>query len=120
MTIASQHSADRWRFITLGTTSIVETHGVAPEVLETYRALEAAAGITVRSHLMISPPWRSAAGHENLSDALRKHEVRRLYDAVVWGHLSEDEVTLIMDAGLEEALLAVSPQGTTQTLRLHM
>ena len=32
--------------------------------------------------------------HHGLSDALRKHEVRRLYDAVVWGHLSEDEVTI--------------------------
>ena len=59
-----------------GTTSIIETHGVAPEVLETYRALEAAAGITVRSHLMISPPWRSAAGHEDLSNALRNHYAR--------------------------------------------
>jgi predicted amidohydrolase YtcJ len=42
-----------------GTTSVVETHGVVPEVLHAYRALEQAGLSSVRAHLMISPGWRS-------------------------------------------------------------
>ena len=59
-----------------GTTSVVETHGVAAEVMEVYRALGAADGITVRSHLMISPPWRSGVGHKNVTEALREYYAR--------------------------------------------
>ena len=32
--------------------------------------------------------------HHALSDALRTHDVKRLYQAAVWGHLTEDEVTI--------------------------
>ena len=32
--------------------------------------------------------------HHSLSDALRTHDVKRLYQAAVWGHLREDEVTI--------------------------
>jgi 23S rRNA pseudouridine1911/1915/1917 synthase len=32
--------------------------------------------------------------HHALSDALRTHDVKRLYQAVVWGHLTEGEVTI--------------------------
>ena len=32
--------------------------------------------------------------HHALSDALRRHDVKRLYHAVVWGHLPEDEMTI--------------------------
>ena len=32
--------------------------------------------------------------HHGLSDALRTHDVKRLYQAAVWGHLNEDEVTI--------------------------
>ena len=32
--------------------------------------------------------------HHVLSDALRSHEVKRLYHAAVWGHLTDDEMTI--------------------------
>ena len=45
-----------------GTTSVVETHGVAPEVTRLYRDLEEAGQMSVRAHLMLSVPWDSATG----------------------------------------------------------
>jgi len=45
-----------------GTTSVVETHGVAAEVTRLYRDLDEAGQISVRSHLMLSVPWDSARG----------------------------------------------------------
>ncbi|MFM9969054.1 MAG: amidohydrolase [Burkholderiales bacterium] len=44
-----------------GTTSVVETHGVMDEVIQTYRALEQAGNCTVRAHLVISPSWKGAS-----------------------------------------------------------
>ena len=44
-----------------GTTSVVETHGVMDEVINTYRALEQAGESHVRAHLMVSPSWGSAS-----------------------------------------------------------
>jgi predicted amidohydrolase YtcJ len=43
----------------VGTTSIYEGHGVAPEVLQVYKAAWDAGDLTVRSHLVLSPTWRS-------------------------------------------------------------
>jgi predicted amidohydrolase YtcJ len=43
----------------VGTTSIYEGHGVAPEVLQVYKAAWDAEELTVRSHLVLSPAWRS-------------------------------------------------------------
>jgi predicted amidohydrolase YtcJ len=42
-----------------GITSIYEGHGVAPEVLRTYKTLWDEGAMTVRSHLVISPTWTS-------------------------------------------------------------
>ena len=46
----------------LGTTSVVETHGVAPEITRLYRDLDDAGQMSVRAHLMLSVPWDSATG----------------------------------------------------------
>jgi len=43
----------------VGITSIYEGHGVAPEVLEAYKKIWYEDGMTVRSHLVISPTWNS-------------------------------------------------------------
>ena len=43
----------------VGTTSIYEGHGVAPELLQVYKAAWDANELTVRSHLVLSPTWRS-------------------------------------------------------------
>ena len=56
----------------VGTTTIYEGHGVAPEVLQVYKTLWDAGQMTVRSHLVLSPTWRS------LPEAER--------DMARWGH----------------------------------
>ncbi len=43
----------------VGTTSIYEGHGIAPEVLQVYKAVWDAGDMTVRSHLVLSPTWTS-------------------------------------------------------------
>jgi predicted amidohydrolase YtcJ len=43
-----------------GTTSVFEEHGVAGEVLSSYRALREAGPLPVRAHLVFSPSWSSA------------------------------------------------------------
>ncbi len=43
----------------VGTTSIYEGHGVAPEVMQVYKAAWDAGELTVRSHLVMSPTWHS-------------------------------------------------------------
>ena len=43
----------------VGTTSIYEGHGVAPELLQVYKAVWDAGEMTVRSHLVLSPTWHS-------------------------------------------------------------
>jgi predicted amidohydrolase YtcJ len=42
-----------------GTTGIYEGHGVAPEVLNAYKEVWDAGGMTVRARLVVSPEWRS-------------------------------------------------------------
>lgn len=37
---------------------------------------------------------KNDVAHHALSDALRTHDMKRLYHAAVWGHLSKDEVTI--------------------------
>ena len=56
----------------VGTTTVYEGHGVAPEVLQVYKAVWDAGDMTVRSHLTLSPTWRSL--REAASDMAR------------WGH----------------------------------
>lgn len=43
----------------VGTTGIFEGHGIAPEVLDGYRALHKRGALTVRSRLVHSPAWQS-------------------------------------------------------------
>jgi predicted amidohydrolase YtcJ len=43
-----------------GTTSVFEGHGIADEVRAVYEEVAAAAGMTVRAHLMRSPSWPRA------------------------------------------------------------
>jgi hypothetical protein len=56
----------------VGTTTIYEGHGVAPEVLKVYKEVWDAGEMTVRSHLVLSPTWTSL--REAASDMAR------------WGH----------------------------------
>jgi hypothetical protein len=56
----------------VGTTTIYEGHGVAPEVLQVYKTVWDAGDMSVRSHLTLSPTWRSL--REAASDMAR------------WGH----------------------------------
>lgn len=53
----------------VGITSIYEGHGVAPEVLQAYKAVWDADSMTVRSHLVVSPTWHSI--REAVSDMSR-------------------------------------------------
>ena len=45
----------------VGTTGTYEGHGVSPEVLKAYKQLWDAGEMTVRSHLVYSPEWKSVA-----------------------------------------------------------
>ena len=47
------------RYHVRGITSIYEGHGVAPELLSAFRELRDSGGLTMRSHLTVSPTWRS-------------------------------------------------------------
>jgi predicted amidohydrolase YtcJ len=52
------------RYHARGVTSIYEGHGVAPELLGAFRELHGSGGLTMRSHLALSPTWRSRAEAE--------------------------------------------------------
>lgn len=41
----------------MGTTSVYEGHGCAPEVISAYRDLQQARELTMRMHLVVSPTW---------------------------------------------------------------
>jgi predicted amidohydrolase YtcJ len=47
-----------------GTTSVVEGHGIAAEVLAAYQALRAEGPTPVRAHLLFSPAWKSTDAEE--------------------------------------------------------
>ncbi len=49
----------------VGTTSIYEGHGIAPEVMSVYKALWNSGEMTVRSYLVVSPTWKSLEGAED-------------------------------------------------------
>lgn len=46
------------------TTSVLEEHGAAQELISTYQAVHAAGDATVRAHLVYSPAWGGAQGIE--------------------------------------------------------
>jgi hypothetical protein len=56
----------------VGTTTIYEGHGVAPELLQVYKTVWDAGDMTVRCHLVLSPTWRSLREAAN--------------DMARWGH----------------------------------
>ncbi len=60
---ALKHSMQLYNSV--GTTTIYEGHGVAPEVLEAYKAVWDEDDMPVRSHLAISPTWSSMREAEN-------------------------------------------------------
>jgi predicted amidohydrolase YtcJ len=47
------------RYHARGVTGIYEGHGVAPELLNAFRELHASGSLSMRSHLALSPTWRS-------------------------------------------------------------
>ncbi|CAN5779774.1 RluA family pseudouridine synthase [soil metagenome] len=60
--------------------------------------------------------------HRTLSTALKRREIRRIYTAAAWGHLSADE--LVVDAPIERARndrkrMAVLPEGRTAVTHLR-
>lgn len=61
------------RYHARGVTSVYEGHGVAPEVLRVYREVHARGGLTMRTHLAVSPTWRS-----------REEAERQLPDLAAW------------------------------------
>lgn len=61
------------RYHARGVTSIYEGHGVAPELLSVFRELHASGGLSMRSHLALSPTWRS-----------RKEAERDIPDLASW------------------------------------
>ena len=48
----------------MGTTGAYEGHGIAPEVLKVYKEVWDAGQMTVRTHLVLSPAWKSAVQAE--------------------------------------------------------
>ncbi|MGB3447711.1 MAG: amidohydrolase family protein [Xanthobacteraceae bacterium] len=49
---------------TVGTTSVYEGHGCAPEVISAYRDLRQAGELTMRMHLVVSPTWTTCGEAE--------------------------------------------------------
>ncbi len=48
----------------VGTTGVYEGHGIAPEVMKVYKEAWDMGEMTVRSHLVLSPTWKSIEGAE--------------------------------------------------------
>jgi hypothetical protein len=49
------------RYNAVGTTSVYEGHGMAPDVIRAYKVLWKNGDVTVRSHLVMSPTWDAAS-----------------------------------------------------------
>lgn len=49
----------------VGTTGVYEGHGIAPEVLNVYKDVWDTRDMTVRSHLVLSPTWKSLKNAED-------------------------------------------------------
>jgi predicted amidohydrolase YtcJ len=54
-----------------GTTSVYEGHGIATEVLDAYREVHRAGGLTMRSTLAISPSWKALAAGAPVAPLLK-------------------------------------------------
>jgi hypothetical protein len=95
------------RYHARGVTSIYEGHGVAPELLAAFRELHASGGLSMRSHLTISPTWRSRseakedipnlaswAGGDGIGDGLLR------VAGVYLGYGGDAEISRILTEGL--------------------
>src|SRR5688572_4787371 len=95
------------RYHARGVTSVYEGHGVAPELLAAFRELNASGSLSMRSHLPVSPTWRSRveaerdipslaswAGSDGIGDGLLR--VAGIY----LGYGGDAEVSRILTAGL--------------------
>lgn len=58
------------RYNAVGTTSVFEGHGVAPEVINAYQKLHERGALTVRARLVFSPAW-SAISPQDVATMLR-------------------------------------------------
>ena len=54
-----------------GTTSVYEGHGIAAEVLDAYREVHRAGGLTMRATLAISPSWKAVAAGAGVAPLLK-------------------------------------------------
>jgi predicted amidohydrolase YtcJ len=54
-----------------GTTSVYEGHGIAAEVLDAYREVHRAGGLTMRATLAISPSWKAVAAGAQVPPLLK-------------------------------------------------
>lgn len=64
---------------------------------------------------------KTDAAHRGLADALKARRVKRLYTAVVWGHLQEDSITIDAPIGRDEKdrkRMAVSDDGRRAVTRV--
>jgi 23S rRNA pseudouridine1911/1915/1917 synthase len=62
------------------------------------------------------------AAHRALAEALRRREIRRIYTAAAWGHLSEDSLTVdapIARSPTDRKRMAVVPGGRAARTRLR-
>lgn len=95
------------RYHARGVTSVHEGHGVAPEVLAVYRELWSQGGLTMRSHLALSPTWRSVeeaerqipdlaswAGGSGIGDSVLR------IAGIYLGYGGDPEVSRILKEGL--------------------
>ena len=95
------------RYHARGVTSIYEGHGVAPELLAAFRELHAGGGLSMRSHLAVSPAWRSReeaerdisnlaswAGGDGIGDGLLR------VAGVYLGYGGDAEISRVLTEGL--------------------
>jgi hypothetical protein len=95
------------RYHARGVTSIYEGHGIAPELLAVYRTLHASGGLSMRSHLALSPTWRSSSEADrdisNLAswaggDGIGDDRLR--VAGIYLGYAGDAEISRILTAGL--------------------
>ena len=65
------------RYHSAGTTSVYEAHGVAPEVQRAFVDLHEAGELTMRSHLVHSPVWRTVSEAERIMEDWLPHAAGR-------------------------------------------
>jgi predicted amidohydrolase YtcJ len=98
---AFKHSLKK--FNSVGTTSMYEGHGVAPEIMQIYRDYRAKDALTVRSYLVVSPPpQRSIAEYDEF---MREWAVRASGTGVGDAMLNVGGINIVWGGNLEVAKL---------------